>query len=190
VLPEQRRQDEAIVRSVDAAATVLLADTPEGIGRRLRWVRQSRGLSLAGVEAESGGTWRAAVVGSYERGERTLTVPRLIALAEFYGMPVWRLFPGGEALASGQSSGRITIDLAALDALPMSLAGPLARFASAITRQRGDHNGRVLSLRADDVHALATLYDESPSQVLRRLRSLGLIEDTDPVEEDPGEPVR
>jgi transcriptional regulator with XRE-family HTH domain len=163
---------------------MLLTDTPEGIGARLRWVRQSRGLSLAGVEAASAGTWRAAVVGSYERGDRTLTVPRLIGLAEFYGIPVWRLFPGSEALASSQSMGRITIDLAALDALPMSEAGPIARFALAIIRRRGDYYGRVLSLRGDDVLALATLYDESPSQLRDRFHALGLIQDGDLLAED------
>ena len=38
-------------------------------------------------------------------------------------------------------------------------AGPLARFARTIQNQRNDYNGRVLSIRADDLRALAPLVD-------------------------------
>ena len=45
---------------------------------------------------------------------------------------------------------KIVLDLESLS-LPADEAGPLARYASTIQAQRGDYNGRVLSIRADDL---------------------------------------
>ncbi|GAB7039733.1 MULTISPECIES: helix-turn-helix domain-containing protein [Catenuloplanes] len=59
--------------------------TPAQIGERLRAARQAAGLSLAQVEEKSLGHWKAVVVGSYERAQRAVTVPRMDALLRFYG---------------------------------------------------------------------------------------------------------
>ena len=56
-------------------------------------MRNQQGLSLQGVEAKSAGRWKAVVVGSYERGDRAVTVQRLAELAEFYGVPAGRAAP-------------------------------------------------------------------------------------------------
>ena len=63
------------------------------LGARLRGVRLQQNLSLHAVEQRSGGRWKAVVVGSYERGDRSVTVSRLAELADFYGVPVRRLLP-------------------------------------------------------------------------------------------------
>ena len=60
----------------------------KALGAKLRAVRNQQGLSLQGVEAKSQGAWKAVVVGSYERGDRAVTVQRLAELAEFYGVPM------------------------------------------------------------------------------------------------------
>jgi transcriptional regulator with XRE-family HTH domain len=65
----------------------------EGARRKLRAIRQQQGLSLHGVEQKSGGRWKAVVVGSYERGDRAVTVQKLAELADFYGVPVAELLP-------------------------------------------------------------------------------------------------
>src|SRR5580698_898345 len=57
------------------------------LGARLRAIRTQQGLSLHGVEEKSRGRWKAVVVGSYERGDRSVTVQKLAELAEFYGVP-------------------------------------------------------------------------------------------------------
>jgi transcriptional regulator with XRE-family HTH domain len=44
------------------------------LGARLRAIRTQQGLSLHGVEEKSRGRWKAVVVGSYERGDRSVTV--------------------------------------------------------------------------------------------------------------------
>ena len=46
----------------------------KSLGARLRSIRQQQGLSLQGVEEKSNGRWKAVVVGSYERGDRAVTV--------------------------------------------------------------------------------------------------------------------
>ena len=55
------------------------------LGARLRAIRQQQGLSLHGVEQKSKGRWKAVVIGSYERGDRAVTVQKLAELASFYG---------------------------------------------------------------------------------------------------------
>jgi len=150
-------------------------DTAQSLGARLREIRQQHGLSLSGVETSSGGVWKAVVVGSYERGDRTITVPKLIALAEFYGIPVWRLFPGSQAALEAPIAERLVIDMAVLSSVPMSVGGPLARYLESIAARRGDRNGRVLTLRGDDVVALSALYDVTAGEFVALLRQWNLI---------------
>src|ERR671937_1319276 len=69
----------------------------KALGARLRAIRAQQHLSLHGVERKSGGRWKAVVVGSYERGDRAVSVQRLAELAEFYGVPVAELLPDGPA---------------------------------------------------------------------------------------------
>jgi transcriptional regulator with XRE-family HTH domain len=68
-------------------------DILRDLGELLRAARASRGLSLQDVEDQSDGRWHRVVVGSYERGDRSITVPRLIELADFYGMPARSFLP-------------------------------------------------------------------------------------------------
>jgi hypothetical protein len=66
------------------------------LGRRLRAIRTAQGLSLDGVEQKSLGQWKAVVVGSYERGERAISVPRLVGLTGFYGVTLADVLPPGD----------------------------------------------------------------------------------------------
>ena len=70
----------------------------KSLGSRLRSIRQQQGLSLQGVEEKSNGRWKAVVVGSYERGDRAVTVSRLAELADFYRVPVAELLPEGSGV--------------------------------------------------------------------------------------------
>jgi len=70
-----------------------MTDYAKALGSRLRAIRTQQGLSLHGVEEKSRGRWKAVVVGSYERGDRAVTVQRLAELAEFYGVPIHELLP-------------------------------------------------------------------------------------------------
>jgi transcriptional regulator with XRE-family HTH domain len=144
------------------------------LGAKLRSIRQQQGLSLHGVEQKSKGRWKAVVVGSYERGDRAVTVQRLAELADFYGVPVAELLPGG-AGTTFERPPKLVLDLEALQRAPADKAGPLVRYAAAIQSQRGDYNGKVLSIRQDDLRTLAVLYEKPPSVVTEDLISWGVL---------------
>jgi transcriptional regulator with XRE-family HTH domain len=88
----------------------------KALGDRLRKVRNEAGFSLQRVEEKSGGHWKAVVVGSYERGDRAITVIRLIELAAFYGVQAADLLPREPAVAAGpaESAQRLLRRAAAL----------------------------------------------------------------------------
>ena len=147
----------------------------KALGARLRSIRTQQGLSLHGVEEKSDGRWKAVVVGSYERGDRAVTVHKLAQLADFYGVPVAELLPEGSPNAAAEPPPRLVLDLEALQSIPSEKAGPLARYASTIQSQRGDYNGRVLSIRQEDLRTLAVIYDETPSALTEQLITWGVL---------------
>ena len=159
----------------------------EEVGRRLRAIRRQQRLSLEEVEQRSGAKWSASAVGAYERGYRNLSLTRLRELAEFYGVPMSVLLGEGDLRVEGgrAMAQPLRLDLAVLEARPQ--AAPVARYARAIAMERGDYNGRVLSLRRDDLRVLGTLLDVPESDVLTRLVDWGVLQgEADPVPADDG----
>ncbi len=189
VVPEEDEQEES-ARAAYARA----------VGSRLRAVRKQMRLSLQAVEAMSEQEFKASVLGAYERGERAISVPRLQRLAKLYDVPVDQLLPQDEAptdrwsgharptdseAATQQVQARrplrpwdghekITIELTKLN----SVSGPerdlLRRFLSMIQVQRQDFNGRMITIRAEDLRAIACLFGVTPDAMSRRLDELGL----------------
>lgn len=153
----------------------MASDYARALGARLRSIRQQQGLSLHGVEEKSQGRWKAVVIGSYERGDRAITVQKLAELADFYTIPVSELLPDASPAAAAEPPPKLVIDLEQLGQVPAEKAGPLARYAAAIQAQRGDYNGRVLSIRQDDLRTLAVIYDEAPSQLADELIAWGVL---------------
>lgn len=148
----------------------------KALGMRLRAIRQQQGLSLQGVEEKSEGRWKAVVVGSYERGDRAVTVQKLSDLAAFYGVPMSELVPGAaQYRAAREQVPRLVLDLERLQHLELEEAAPLTRFVSTVQAQRGDYNGKVLSIRQDDMRTLAVIYGEPPSQLAERLTEWGVL---------------
>jgi transcriptional regulator with XRE-family HTH domain len=146
------------------------------LGARLRAIRTQQGLSLHGVEEKSEGRWKAVVVGSYERGDRAVTVQRLAELADFYGVPISELLPDATTSAAAtEPPPRLVLDLERLSDVPADQAAPLARYTATIQSQRGDYNGRVLSIRQEDLRTLAVIYDETPSQLTEQLITWGVL---------------
>lgn len=145
------------------------------LGGRLRAIRKQQGLSLQGVEEKSEGHWKAVVIGSYERGDRAVTVAKLAQLADFYGVPVGVLLPGGAANAAQAPPTRVVMDLEKLANVPPDKSGPLNRYLSAIQAQRGDYNGRVLTVRSDDLRTLAVIYDTTPGVLAEELVAWGVL---------------
>lgn len=154
-------------------------DYAKALGARLRAIRQQQGLSLQGVEQKSHGQWKAVVVGSYERGDRAVTVAKLSELADFYGVPLSELIPDdSNTRQATEPPERLQIDLEALSALEGDEFGPLSRYVASIQSQRGDYNGRVLTIRAEDLRALAAIYDLTPAGLADNLITWGVLRET------------
>jgi transcriptional regulator with XRE-family HTH domain len=150
------------------------------VGERLRSIRRQKGLSLHDVEARSGTEFKASVLGAYERGERAISVPRLMRLAELYQVPGDQLLPreAGVDIDVTQRDDAFeesfTIDLERLRALDDAEASVLSRYVSTIQLQRQDFNGRLLTIRRDDLRVLAAVLGRQPEELARRLDELGL----------------
>jgi transcriptional regulator with XRE-family HTH domain len=155
------------------------------VGERLRAIRRQKGLSLQDVEAASRQEFKASVLGAYERGERAISVPRLQRLARFYAVPVDQLLPreegegGAEVVDLTESGARdlrasITIDLGRLRDLESDSSQMLVRYLQMIQVQRQDFNGRMLTVRRDDLRAIACILDTTLDQAVERLDDLGL----------------
>ena len=166
------------------------------VGERLRLIRRQKNLSLQDVEAVSNQEFKASVLGAYERGERAISVPRLQRLARFYSVPVDQLLPRdadeyGQPIEDevidlsapeGQSQPRarffdderVTIDLTRMDSLEGQERDMLTRYLGMIQVQRQDFNGRVLTIRNEDLRAIACLFETHPDLLRRRLDDLGL----------------
>lgn len=154
----------------------MLDDYALSLGGRLRAIRQQQGLSLHAVEEKSGGRWKAVVVGSYERGDRAITVAKLAELAAFYNVPVGQLLPDAESRPRETKPMRkVVVDLEAMSRVPAEVVAPLARFVASIQAQRGDYNGRVLTIRTEDLNTLGLLFDQPVADVVDRLSSWGVI---------------
>jgi len=144
------------------------------VSARLRAIRISRSLSLSDVEILSKGALKAVVLGSYERGARTLSVKRAISIAALYDVPLAQLFT--EALpVEVISAERIVIDLRA-DTHPSNANYLLlARLAQKLIRSRQDWNGEVLSIRHADMETISVLFDLPISQVMQWLEKENLL---------------
>ncbi len=156
------------------------------VGSRLRAIRKQKRLSLQDVESGSGQEFKASVLGAYERGERAISVPRLQRLAHHYSVPIDQLLPrngAGErapavidldAPVGAQTFDPVVIDLQRVELLEEPERTLLRRFLEMIQVQRGDFNGRVLTVRRDDLRAIAVLLDTDPDGARGRLTELGL----------------
>ena len=148
----------------------------EMVGKRLRSIRKQRGLSLQDVQRLSDQEFKAAVLGAYERGERSLSLPRLQRLAGFYGVPVGQLLPSEESdtPAVAPPAGGLTIDLNRVENLSGQDSVVVERFLRGIQMLRQDFNGKVLTIRSNDLRTLAMLLDQSEGGFAERLTDLGV----------------
>lgn len=178
------------------------------VGSRLRSVRKQKSLSLHAVEAASNQEFKASVLGAYERGERSISVPRLQRLAALYDVPVDQLLPkdlpsrppaivlgnlnlpskgGAEVFESffvggaderkspgWETSIKVTIDLVKLNQLEGPEKDLLRRYLSMIQVQRQDFNGRMITIRHEDLKVVGCLFELSAEEMAKRLEELGL----------------
>ena len=154
------------------------------VGLRLRAIRRQRRLSLNDVEAGSVKEFKASVLGAYERGDRAISVQRLQRLASFYCVPVDSLLP---PITTGRPTALafptqpvprargITIDLVRLESLSSHEATILRRYVSMIRAQRVNPVGVEMTMRREDLAALAALLEGEVDDIRARLEDLGLL---------------
>ncbi|SVB79184.1 uncharacterized protein METZ01_LOCUS232038, partial [marine metagenome] len=174
--PEAKRSGDHVVSDDDYSIR---------LGERIRVIRRQKRLSLQDVEARSEAEFKASVLGAYERGERAVSVPRLHRLAEFYDVPVDQLLPAADAEVVVEAVGeeppawvpgqKVVIDLVAM----VDAVGPevelIRRYLGIIQVKRQDFNGRVLTIRQDDLQALAAILATSVGDAAPRLAEMGLL---------------
>ena len=160
------------------------------VGQRLRGIRRQKGLSLQDVEAASSHEFKASVLGAYERGERIISVPRLQRLAGYYDVPVDQLLPpndtgpvvtrgvaaDGEPAATARESGpdKVTFDLARFREVEDPELEMVRQYLNSIQVMRQDFNGRMLTIRRDDIRAIAGMFGTEPGALVHRLEQLEL----------------
>jgi hypothetical protein len=76
---------------------------------------------------------------------------------------------------SGRAQGRLVLDLVALQQVPE--AESVLRYLRSIILERGDYNGRVLSVRRDDLRAICSLLRTDEATTLERLHHWGALVD-------------
>lgn len=120
----------------------------ETLQSRIRTIRESRHLTLTQAAKLSKGQVSAIALGSYERGDRSVSAQKLITIANLYEVPISELF---EAPRSFMPEERISIDLRKILTTSNPVAQKITEVLRNIARMRGDWNGEVISLRAQDI---------------------------------------
>ena len=131
-------------------------ETPEKtaqLGRTLRSIRVKRKWSLKQFEIACNGKIKDVVLGSYERGSRSISVSNLEIISNTYQVPISALM-GESEVRSTKVQGRVIIDLRkireSLVTTNSEMLSLLNQFTKTIVSMRNDWNGEILSLRSSD----------------------------------------
>ena len=134
----------------------------ETLQTRMRLIRESRHLTLTQAAKLSKGQITAIALGSYERGDRSVSARKLITIANLYEVPVSELF---EASLNFMPDERISIDLRKILTTSNPIAQKITEVLRNIARMRGDWNGEVISLRAQDISNFQVFTGLSAEQI-------------------------
>lgn len=121
------------------------------VAQRLRELRNQRGFTLDEFEKFTDGAVKAVVMGSYERGARSISIARLSQLASYLGVSLQYFLapPKGEVTSSPHTW---IFDLRAMRAVESTSEQmrSLRNFLQEIAAQRSDWDGEVLTIRRSD----------------------------------------
>ena len=137
---------------------------------RMRLLRESRHLTLSEAAKLSKGQISAIALGSYERGDRSVSASKLIMIANLYEVPIYELF---EPPQNFMPEERISIDVRKILTTSDPVAQKITEVLRNIARMRGDWNGEVISLRAQDInnfHIFTGLTTEGIKVVIAELK--------------------
>ena len=151
----------------------------EFVGERLRRVRQERNLSLQDVVDRSGGAFVVSTLSAYERGKRSISLERLLELAEIYGISAPLLLDvedAREVFGDLSRNRPLRINLELLDRLSPEERRPLENYLEFLRNLRGDPAHEVLTIRKDDLAYLSGLYGVRPQTLKERLEAAGIMD--------------
>ena len=143
----------------------------ENLHQRLRQIRESQGLTLQDVATRSKGAISAIALGSYERGDRSISARKIMQIAHLYGLPVGELF---NAADKNLEAGRVVIDLRKLTLSEDPMGKQLLIILKRIVAMRRDWNGEVISLRSGDISNLQTFAHFSSAELSNVLDKFAL----------------
>lgn len=127
------------------------------LGNRLRAAREARGMVLQEVEARSAREFKASVLGAYERGDRTISAPRLVRLAEFYGMSPEELISSPEPvdidLRTEEAAAAAETAAAFESVVPLSRSGTMIDVSLPDHSFGDDHVVQMVTNFIDDVRS-------------------------------------
>ena len=151
----------------------------ERVGEKLRRLRQDRNMSLQDVCDRSGGSFVVSTLSAYERGKRSISLERLLELADIYGLSPTTLLEleNEEEFQGGLGRNRpLRIRLEHLDRLSEAERLPLENYLQFLKNLRNDPARELLTIRKDDVNYLSSLYGVRPQMLSERLKAEGILD--------------
>lgn len=143
-------------------APMTITEELTALQARLRSIRESQGLTLTQVAARSNGRLSAIALGSYERGDRSISMQKLMEISKIYQIPIAEIFKAPE---KSLESGRVIIDLRKLCSSSDVLSKKFKAVLEKISTMRNDWNGELLSIRASDMESLRTFAGFSADEI-------------------------
>lgn len=149
------------------------------LGRALREIRLNRKWSLKDFEIASGSKIKDVVLGSYERGARSISVSKLSIIAQTYEIPISALFRESPIAVFPIFDAQMIIDLRKLRETLQNhsseIVKVLEKFTENIINLRKDWNGEVLSVRASDLTLISIMQRDKNQNVIEECRKLNLL---------------
>jgi transcriptional regulator with XRE-family HTH domain len=153
------------------------------IAGRIRRLRKARGWTLAEAEKRSHGQLKAVVIGSYERGDRSMSIDRAIEIANLFSIPLSELLAEPASRTQTDSDQevlprKIVIDLRRAKSAQYEVgeaSETFSLFLAWIIGLRQDWNGEVLSLRLSDLETLSLMMFKSPESLINWLNKYQLL---------------
>lgn len=155
---------------VTAMTSIHAQSQIENLYTRLRLIRETRHLTLVQAAKLSKGEISAIALGSYERGDRSVSASKLIVIANLYDVPVAELFESPRKYMIEQ---RISIDIRKILMSSNPEAQKITQVIRNIARMRGDWNGEVISLRAHDINNFEVFTGLTGDEIQRAIREYG-----------------
>lgn len=136
------------------------------LGKALRRAREERGLSLRNASRRSAGRFTPSGIAGYERGERRISVERLVALSEVYGVLPQRILADGLRVPGEL----VEIDRGALEDLPRDVRHLITSFVEEVLAMRAASEADRISIRSGDLEILAGDAGRSVTELARQVR--------------------